>query len=166
MSPLLFIPGSPITIVGGLLFGPVWGVVYTITGATMGASLAFLVSRHFARDLVAGRLTGEKFRKLDEAVEKNGWKVVAVTRLLPIFPFNVLNYALGLTRIGFAAYVVTSFVCMLPATIAFVVFSSSLPDLLKGKASPLLLAGIALLALAAALPFLVRKFTSKGVREL
>jgi uncharacterized membrane protein YdjX (TVP38/TMEM64 family) len=141
LAPAVFLPGLPITIVGGIVFGPVWGVVYTITGATIGASLAFLVARYVARDWVASKLTGSNWIKLDQEVALHGWKVVAFTRLIPAFPFNLLNYAFGLTKVSFVQYAVTSFFCMLPACIAFIVFSSSLLGLIKGKVSSTALLG-------------------------
>lgn len=158
LAPVLFLPGLPITIVGGIAFGPVWGVVYTITGATIGASLAFLVARYVARDWVASKLTGPKWEKLDSEVAQHGWKVVAFTRLIPAFPFNLLNYAFGLTRISFIPYAVTSLICMLPGCIAFIVFSSSLLGLIKGKISATALLGIALVVLVSLIPVAYRKF--------
>lgn len=157
VAPALFLPALPLTIVGGVLFGPFWGVVYTITSATAGACVAFLVSRHAARGFLEKRLTGSRWRKLDEEVAKNGWKVVAFTRLVPLFPFNLLNYALGLTKIGFVPYAVTTFLCMLPACVAFIVFSSSLLDLVNGRVSPALLVGIALIAVVSAIPVWLKK---------
>lgn len=156
IAPSLFLPGLPITIVGGILFGPLWGVVYTITGATAGACLAFLISRYVARDWIQARLTGPRWRQLDKNVEKNGWKIVAFTRLVPLFPFNLLNYAFGLTPISFLPYAVTTFICMLPACIAFIVFSSSLLDLLKGNISPGLIIGILLIVAVSLIPFMIR----------
>ncbi len=144
LAPVLFLPALPLTMVGGIVFGPFWGVVYTIIGATIGASLAFLVARYAARDWVASRLTGAKWARLDSEVAQHGWKVVAFTRLIPAFPFNLLNYAFGLTKIRFAHYVLASFLCMLPATVAFIVFSSSLLELLSGRVSLGALAGIGL----------------------
>ncbi|WP_155890800.1 VTT domain-containing protein [Desulfuromonas sp. TF] len=152
LAPVLFLPALPLTIVGGLLFGPVWGVVYTMIGATTGASLAFLCARYLARDWVSAKLTGSKLERLDREVAEHGWKVVAFTRLIPAFPFNLLNYALGLTKIPFSHYFVTTFVCMLPACIAFIVFSSSLFDLVHGSLSPRALLGISLVALVSLLP--------------
>ncbi|MCD6527240.1 MAG: TVP38/TMEM64 family protein, partial [Desulfuromonas sp.] len=122
----MFIPGLPLTILGGILFGPVWGVVYTISGATCGACVAFLVARYLGRDWIRTKLTAPRWQKLDENVANNGWKVVAFTRLIPLFPFNLLNYAFGLTNIRFSHYAITSFICILPATIAFISLSSSL----------------------------------------
>ncbi|HNY63933.1 MAG TPA: VTT domain-containing protein [Deltaproteobacteria bacterium] len=157
IAPSLFLPGLPITIVGGMLFGPFWGVVYTITGATAGACLAFLIARYAARDWVEGKLTSPRWKKLDEGVERNGWKVVAFTRLIPLFPFNLLNYAFGLTKIGFVPYAVTSFICMLPACIAFIVFSSSLLDLLRGRVSLNLIIGAGLIALVSLIPIVYNR---------
>ena len=161
VAPALFLPGLPITIVGGILFGPFWGVVYTITSSTMGACLAFLVSRHVAGDLVEHKLRSPRWRRLDEGVEKHGWKVVAFTRLIPLFPFNLLNYAFGLTKIGFWHYALATFICMLPACIAFIVFSSSLPDLVRGKVSTMFVIGIALIALVSLIPLFYRRYQKK-----
>lgn len=133
VAPALFIPGLPLTILGGLLFGPVWGVVYTIIGATSGACVAFLVARYLGREWLRSKMSGPRWQKLDADVAQHGWKIVALTRLIPLFPFNLLNYAFGITRIQFFHYAVTSFVCMLPATIAYVSLSSSVGQLLKGE---------------------------------
>jgi uncharacterized membrane protein YdjX (TVP38/TMEM64 family) len=161
IAPAFFLPGLPITIVGGILFGPLWGVVYAITGSTAGACIAFLISRYLARDWVEGKLQSPRWRRLDEGVEKHGWKVVAFTRLIPLFPFNLLNYAFGLTRIGFRHYAVTTFFCMLPACIAFVVFSSSLLDLVRGRVSPAFIIGVALVVLVSLFPLFYRRYKVK-----
>lgn len=157
VTPILFLPGLPMTIAAGILFGPVWGVVYAITGATLGASASFLVARHLAREWVEAKLTGPMWKNLDHKVSDQGWKIVAITRLVPLFPFNLLNYAYGLTNIPFRDYVVATFFCMLPACIAFIVFSSSLPQLLKGHVSPTLLIGAALVAVIMLIPMLYRR---------
>ena len=164
LAPVLFLPGLPITIVGGIAFGPLWGVIYTITGATIGASLAFLAARYVARDWVSSKLTGPKWEKLDSEVAQHGWKVVAFTRLIPAFPFNLLNYAFGLTKVSFLQYAVTSFVCMLPACIAFIVFSSSLLGVITGKVSPAFMLGIGLIVAVSLIPVGYRKF--KGQRPV
>lgn len=161
IAPSFFVPALPITIAGGILFGPYLGVAYTITGATMGSCLPFLIARYAAREWVSGLIKNPKWKKLDEDVEKNGWKIVAFTRLIPVFPYNLLNYALGLTKIGFLEYAVTSFICMLPACIGFIVFSSSLPELVRGKLSPGLLVGIVIILLVSFIPAGWRRFTSR-----
>jgi uncharacterized membrane protein YdjX (TVP38/TMEM64 family)/Fe-S oxidoreductase len=165
LAPVLFLPGLPITIVGGILFGPFWGVVYTITGSTLGASLAFLVARYLARDWVAAKLTGPKWEKLDREVAQHGWKVVAFTRLIPAFPFNLLNYAFGLSKVSFTHYVLATFFCMLPACIAFIVFSSSLLDLIRGNLSPTALLGIALIIVVSLIPVFYRMIKTRRQEE-
>jgi uncharacterized membrane protein YdjX (TVP38/TMEM64 family) len=162
LAPALLLPGLPITIAGGILFGPLWGVLYTITGSTMGACLAFLISRYAARGWIEDHLQSPRWRSLDEGVERHGWKVVALTRLIPLLPFNLLNYAFGLTKIGFVPYAVASFVFMLPACIAFIVFSNSLLDLLQGNVSAGLIIGLLLVVLVSLLPAGYRVYRSRG----
>ena len=161
VAPSLFLPGLPITIAGGILFGPFWGVVYTITSATLGACLAFLISRYIARDWVEKKLKSPRWKQLDQGVEKHGWKIVAFTRLIPLFPFNLLNYAFGLTRINFLSYAVTTFICMLPACIAFIVFSSSLLDVIKGNVSPAFVVGLGLVVLVSFIPLFYQRYKAK-----
>jgi uncharacterized membrane protein YdjX (TVP38/TMEM64 family)/Fe-S oxidoreductase len=166
VAPALFLPGLPITIAGGILFGPFWGVVYTITSATLGACAAFLISRYVARDWIAAKLKSPRWRRLDQGVEQHGWKIVAFTRLIPLFPFNLLNYAFGLTKINFMHYAITTFICMLPACIAFIVFSSSLPDVIKGKISSEFLIGLVLIVSVSLIPVFYNRYKSKkGLRD-
>lgn len=157
LAPALFLPGLPITIVGGILFGPFWGVIYTITSATAGACIAFLVSRYLARDLIKSRLAGARWRQLDHQVAEQGWKMVALTRLIPLFPFNLLNYAFGLTGIKFRHYALATFIFMLPGCIAFIVFSSSLLDLFQGRISPTFLIGLLLIVIVSLIPIIYQK---------
>jgi uncharacterized membrane protein YdjX (TVP38/TMEM64 family)/Fe-S oxidoreductase len=161
IAPALFLPGLPITVVGGILFGPFWGVLYAIIGATMGACVAFLVSRYLAREWIEARLKSPRWRRLDQGVEKHGWRVVAFTRLVPLFPFNLLNYAFGLTKIGFRQYAITTFFCMLPACIAFIVFSSSLLDLVRGRVSLTFVVGLVLVILVSVLPLVYRRYKTR-----
>lgn len=122
LAAVLAIPGSALTIMAGALFGSIAGSLSVIIGATLGASLCFLISRYLARDALAKLLeNNEKFKKLDDLTEKNGAIIVAITRLVPLFPFNLLNYGFGLTRIPFKTYVFWSFFCMMPGTILYVV---------------------------------------------
>ncbi|MEK7871757.1 MAG: TVP38/TMEM64 family protein, partial [Nitrospirota bacterium] len=163
IAPSLFLPGLPITVAGGLVFGPLWGTVYASIGSTLGAGIAFLVARYFARNAISEML-GERWKKIDEGVTQKGWIYVAITRLIPVFPFNLLNYAFGLTKIPFITYLLTSWVFMLPGTMAYVVFSSSILDLLKGKVSVTFVAGFILLLLVSAAPLIYRRWKgSKGV---
>jgi uncharacterized membrane protein YdjX (TVP38/TMEM64 family)/Fe-S oxidoreductase len=165
VAPALMLPGLPISMAGATVFGPVWGVVYTIVGATMGACVAFLVARYGAREWVERQLIGQRWKKLDGETAQNGWKAVAFTRLIPLFPFNLLNFAFGLTKISFLQYAVATFIFMLPGTIAFVTFSSSLLGILKGKVSREFFVGIVLIAAVSALPRLARWYKSREKRE-
>ncbi len=117
------LPGSLITVVGGSIFEsqPVTALVSVSLGSTLGAGVCFLVARRFARESVRSWvMQREAFAKLDRATETHGIWVVAITRLLPIFPYNLLNYGFGLTRVGFWKYLVVSWACMLPATAMYV----------------------------------------------
>jgi uncharacterized membrane protein YdjX (TVP38/TMEM64 family) len=156
--PSLFLPGLPMTVAGGLAFGPLWGTVYASIGSTLGAMLAFLVARYFARESIL-KLLGTRWEKIDQQTARHGWVYVAITRLIPLFPFNVLNYAFGLTQIDFLPYAAVSWLCMLPATAAYVVFSSSIFDLLHGKISLPFLMGLLLLLGVSLIPWGYRKWT-------
>ncbi|MFP4132409.1 MAG: TVP38/TMEM64 family protein, partial [Thiohalospira sp.] len=113
VGAVFFLPGSVMTLAGGALFGPVWGTLLNLAGATLTATLAFLVARYLASEWVANR-TGGRLARIIRGVEAEGWRFVAFTRLVPLFPFNLLNYALGLTRIPLVSYAVTTFICMAP----------------------------------------------------
>lgn len=160
-APALLLPGLPITIAGGMLFGPFWGVVYTIISSTLGACFAFLIARHVARGWIEAKLESPRWSRLDRGVEEHGWKVVLLTRLIPLFPFNLLNYALGLTKIRFLHYAMATFFGMLPACIAFIVFSSSLPELLRGKFTFSFLTGLGLILLVSLAPLFYRRYRVK-----
>lgn len=161
VAPALFLPGLPFTLAAGVLFGPLWGTAYALVGSTLGACLAFAVARYGARGWLEAKLTAPRWRSLDEQVGRQGWKVVALTRLIPVFPFVLLNYAFGLTRIRFGPYALATFFGMAPACAAFVVFSSSVIDLLKGKASPRLAVGALLLAAVSAVPLAWRRIAAR-----
>ncbi|MDH5473536.1 MAG: VTT domain-containing protein [Gammaproteobacteria bacterium] len=118
IGTIFFLPGSLLTLVGGALFGPVLGTFYNLTAATIGAMLSFLVARYLASDWVANK-TGGRMKQLITGVENEGWRFVAFVRLVPLFPFNLLNYALGLTRISFNQYSIATYICMLPGAIAY-----------------------------------------------
>lgn len=117
---LFFLPGLPVAILGGLAFGPIMGTVWASIGSTAGAALAFLVARYVAREMVEGWAQANPiFKKIDDGVAAQGWRMLMITRLVPVFPFNLQNYAYGLTKIGFPTYVLVSWICMLPGAIAF-----------------------------------------------
>ncbi len=118
IGTIFFFPGSVLTLLGGALFGPLLGTFYNLTAATIGAMLSFLIARFLASNWVAEK-TGGRLKQLINGVENEGWRFVAFTRLVPLFPFNLLNYALGLTRISFTQYSIATYVCMLPGAFAY-----------------------------------------------
>jgi uncharacterized membrane protein YdjX (TVP38/TMEM64 family) len=132
-AELLFVPALPLTLLGGLAFGPAWGIVYVWIAATLAASLAFLVARYLARDTVERWMErSPRLARIDAAVERHGWRILVVTRLVPVFPFNLQNFVYGLTRIPFWTYVGLSSVCILPGTVAFTLAGGAL----SGGGSP------------------------------
>jgi uncharacterized membrane protein YdjX (TVP38/TMEM64 family) len=159
------LPGAAITIAGATLFGSVLGVVLVSIASTIGASLAFLIARHLARDFILRKLSSnETFRKLDRLTQEHGAVVVAITRLVPLFPFDILNYGFGLTAISFKTYVFWSWLCMLPGTILYVVGTDAIVSGLSSGKIPWLLVIIILLAgiLLAFLIHLSKKRLTQG----
>ena len=129
---VLFIPGSILTLGAGVLFGVVKGSVIVSVAATLGASCAFLVGRYFTRQWVAKKIEGNpRFKAIDEAVAREGWKIVGLVRLSPIFPFNLLNYAFGLTQVSLRDYFFASWIGMMPGTVMYVYIGSLAGDLAR-----------------------------------
>lgn len=166
IGTVLFAPGSVFGVVGGGLFGPLWGSLLNLAGAMLGATAAFLVARYIAADWVRAR-TGSHLERVISGVEAEGWWFVALMRLVPLVPFNLLNYALGLTRISLSHYVLASLVAMAPGTVAFTWLGHAGRRALDGDASAIRygLLALGLLAAIALLPRLVRRLRhSSGPR--
>jgi uncharacterized membrane protein YdjX (TVP38/TMEM64 family) len=124
VATVALLPGSILTLGAGVVFGVIQGSFYVFIGAVLGATLAFLVGRYLARGWVSRKIAGnEKFNAIDRAVGKEGLKIVFLTRLSPIFPFNLLNYAFGITGVTLKDYVIGSF-GMIPGTIMYVYIGS------------------------------------------
>lgn len=138
LAVVAFVPGSLLTLAGGAIFGIAHGVAYVFVAATIGASAAFLVSRYVARDAIERRLAGNaKFAAIDRAIGAQGRKIVFLVRLSPVFPFNLLNYGLGLTQVRFVDYLVAC-LGMLPGTLLYVYYGKLAGDVaaLAGGAAP------------------------------
>ena len=122
VAPTLMVPGAVLTLGAGALFGVVTGSITVIISATLGASVAFLVGRYAARGWVQKRFVkgNDRFAAVDAAVGREGFKVVLLTRLSPLFPFNMLNYAYGLTSVSLKDYMLASFIGMMPGTVMYV----------------------------------------------
>jgi len=167
VGAVLFLPGSVITLVGGALFGPAWGSLYNLTGATLGATLAFLIARYLAGNWVEQK-SGGRIKQLKNGVEAEGWRFVAFVRLVPLFPFNVLNYALGLTRIRLSHYVIASYLCMLPGALAYTYLGYAGREAITGGEGMIQkgLLALALLAAVAFLPRLIAKLRERPMLEV
>lgn len=129
VATILFIPGTLLTMSGGVLFGVVWGSVYVAIAATLGATWAFLIGRYLCRDVVCRMIQGNaKFKAIDKAVAQEGFKIVLLTRLSPVLPFNLLNYAFGVTQVSLRDYILGS-LGMIPGTVMYVYLGSLVGDL-------------------------------------
>lgn len=125
VSCVFFIPGSLLTLGAGVIFGVAKGTVIALISATMGATAAFLVGRYLAGEWVAKWIEGKPmFRAMDSAIAEDGWKIVGLTRLSPVFPFNLLNYAYGLTRVSLKHYFWASLIGMAPGSLMYVYIGS------------------------------------------
>ena len=130
LATLLFLPGLIPTMAAGVLFGVIQGTLLVSISSISGATLAFLIGRYLAREWVAAMIRGnQKFEAIDAAVAQEGWKIVGLTRLSPIFPFNLLNYAFGLTQVSLKHYFLASWMGMLPGTVMYVYIGSLAGDL-------------------------------------
>ncbi len=131
VASVLFIPGSPITLAGGALFGPLYGTLYTIIGATLGATGGFILSR-FIGGTFFSQKTGDvtsKLQSYNEKIKEHGFVTVLFLRFVPLFPFNGLNFGLGLTKVSFKDYFFGTFFGIIPGTFAYVYFGDSLASL-------------------------------------
>lgn len=131
IGSVLFLPGTILSLAGGAIFGATLGTIYVVIGATLGATLAFLISRYFARsffeDIVEKKFP--KLREYDEKLEKNGFMTVLFFRLIPVFPFNGLNFALGLTKVKTKDYFLATMIGIIPGTFAYVYLGSSIASM-------------------------------------
>ncbi|HXO20309.1 MAG TPA: TVP38/TMEM64 family protein [Thermoanaerobaculia bacterium] len=172
VATVAFVPGALLTLAAGAIFGLVRGTLYTFVGATIGAAAAFLVARYAARAAIERKTAGNpRFQAIDRAVSKEGFKVVALLRLSPIFPFNLLNYALGLTQVRFLDYFLGS-IAMLPGTLLYVYYGKAAGSLaaVAGGATVArgtegwVSLGIGLLATIAVTTFITR-LASRALRQ-
>ncbi|MCP5407676.1 MAG: VTT domain-containing protein [Chromatiaceae bacterium] len=167
IGTLFFLPGSVLTLAGGALFGPVWGTLWNLTGATLGGALAFVAARYLGAEWVERR-AGPKLKRLTDGVAAEGWRFVAFVRLVPLFPFNLLNYALGLTRIAFMPYLLATWVFMLPGALAYTYLGYAGREAMAGGEGLIQkgLLALALLAVVAFLPRLIAKLRERPMLEV
>jgi uncharacterized membrane protein YdjX (TVP38/TMEM64 family)/rhodanese-related sulfurtransferase len=159
LGTVLFVPGSLFGLAGGALFGPVLGTMVNVAGATLGAVAAFLIARYAAADWTRQKV-GARLERLIAGVEAEGWRFVALVRLVPFFPFNLMNYALGLTRIALGEYALASLICMIPGTLAYSWLGHAGREAAEGSTDAIRygLLGLAALAATAFVPRLIRRW--------
>lgn len=159
--PSLLVTTLPMTIAAGFLWGPLWGSVLSLSGATIGFSISFMVSRHIAGDYFKSRFDFAIVNWLMSHVDKHGWKAVAFTRINPIFPATIVSYLFGVTSIRFKDYLWATVVFFIPPTVAIASFGSSMGEFaltgdMRGIVKGLIIASVALLVMFALKP-LARK---------
>jgi len=159
----ILLPASIFVLAGGILFGPLLGTLYSLIGATLGAAISFLIARYIASDWIARKSHG-RFKQLIDGVEAEGWYFVAFVRLVPIFPFFLLNYALGLTRIKFYPYIAATFICTLPGVAAITYLGYMGKEALGGGDGLIQksLIALGLLAITAYLPRFIKRLHDRG----
>lgn len=167
IGTVFFLPGSVLTLAGGALFGPVWGTFYNLTAATLGAIISFIAARYLAHDWVEKK-TGGRLKALKQGVEGEGWKFVAFVRLVPLFPFNLLNYALGLTKIKLSHYSISSYIFMLPGAIAYTYLGYAGREAVAGGDGLIqkIMLAFALLAIVGFLPGLIGRLRRGPVMDV
>ena len=163
---VLFVPGSILTLGAGALYGLWTGTAIVLAGATLGATLSFLLAKSVLRKKIERMTAGNaKFAALDRAIAKEGAKIVFLIRLSPVFPFTYINYAFGLTGVGTAPYVLASFVGMIPGTFAYVYLGSAAAGAASGEANTTKkIVQIVGAAVALAVTIFVARIATKAIR--
>ena len=162
VATVAMIPGGIFDLVGGAVFGPYLGTALDLAGGTLGAGLAFLVARYIARDWLESR-AGPRLQGVMRSVDAEGWQFVAFVRLVPIFPYNIVNYLLGLTRIPFHHYILATIVFMAPSTVVYTWFGFASRQVMAGDTHQIRYALIALALLG--LLIFVPRFVFKRIRR-
>ena len=125
LACIFLIPGSPLTVGAGAVFGFWTGLILVSVGSTLGSVAAFLISRYLARGFIEKKIDkSHKFSAMDMAIKREGWKIIFLARLSPIIPFFLLNYALGLTKIRLRTYIISSWAGMIPGTVLYTYIGS------------------------------------------
>lgn len=155
---VFFLPGSPMTIAGGLLFGAMWGTVFSLIGAMIGASIAFVLARYVASAWVE-KHSGKLLQRIVKGIKQSGWRFVAVIRLIPILPFAALNYLLGVTPVSFKGFWFASAIFMTPGVFVYAYLGSLGEAFIRGEGKQIVgqaVFGFSILVLLAALPWLMK----------
>ena len=144
IAPTFFIPITPLSITAGVFFGPLWGTIYTLIGSTIGGCLAFLASRYLFKDWIDQK-TPTRVAIFQEKIRQEGWKFLAISRVTPIFPFNVQNYIFGLTDINIRTFFWVSLYSLIPGSFTYVYIGYAGKSLFRGEKDMFLNLGIAVI---------------------
>ena len=165
LATILFLPGLPLTLLGGLVFGPITGAIIVSISSTLGALSAFLIGRYVGREWITNKFSqSSMFVRINQGLKNQGWKMIAITRLIPIFPFNAQNYIYGLTAIDTKTYTLVSWLFMLPGTIAYVFLAGAIIGGDGNITQTISYIGIAL-AILIALSLIGKKLKTKVEKE-
>ncbi|MGG4491242.1 TVP38/TMEM64 family protein [Metabacillus idriensis] len=151
IRPLILFPASIMSLAGGLAFGPIWGTFYTIIGATLGAVLSFGLARVLGENLFRVRL--EKWRKLETQLREKGFLYILLLRLIPVFPFDLVSYAAGISKVKFWAFLFGTLLGIIPGTFAYNFLGSSF---FQGKTLYLIIA-VTVFILVTTIPLFLKK---------
>ncbi len=161
LAPLLFIPGSILTLAAGTLFGPIFGTLYVVIGSNLGANVVFGVGRYLGED-VRKKISGTKrIEEWDDKIKKNGFLTVLYSRLIPLFPYNLLNWSLSLTSVKWRDHFFATLLGMLPGIFAYVFLGDALTDI----GSQQFWYAILLFVIIAVVPIIIKKSTDKKVKD-
>ena len=161
---VFFLPGLPVALLGGFVFPTVQAIIYASFGSVIGATAAFLIGRYAARDMVEGWVENNKqVKKIDKGVKKNGWRMLLLTRSVPVFPFNLQNYVYGLTDINLTVYFFVSWLTMLPGTIAYVLLASAF---VSGESPTEIFIYLGIAGIFIVLVSLIPKFLKKNQEDM
>jgi uncharacterized membrane protein YdjX (TVP38/TMEM64 family) len=159
------IPGAILTMAGGALFGTFSGTLYNVIASNLGATLAFLIARVLGRDFVAGLMKGGKLAQLDDSIERHGFMTIFRLRLIPLVPFNGLNFGSGFSKVKYREYLLGSILGMLPGTFIYTYFGDSVLKGVTGASEKaflnLIIACVFLIAISF-LPMLYKRITKKS----
>jgi uncharacterized membrane protein YdjX (TVP38/TMEM64 family) len=161
VAAVVLLPGAVLAIAAGMLFGPVWGAVYNVLAATVGAVLAFAIARFLAPNWAARAVEGRVgLAAMMQSIEAEGWRFVAFVRLMPVLPYNLLNYALGVTSIRLSQFTLATLVFMIPIDVAYSYLGYAGYQALSGEAGAMhsALIGVAVFATLLFLPAFVRRY--------
>ncbi len=156
---ILLLPGSAFTIVAGIAFGPIKGGLLALFAATLGATVAFILARFLLRGMIVSKLGNNPiFKKIDDGVAQNGTSFLILTRLVPVFPFNLQNYAYGLTGLSLSSYVLVSLITMAPGAFIFAYMAG---DIAVNGVSAMLLVKFAIAGLVLFVLSFIPKYIAK-----